>query len=409
MILYGFFLLFVVATIFYAVLMRSSPRKGSPAAQSSDDLHHLKKSRHHGKSHTRNAAGQGKKGGGPSSTARSQGSSDPLFAGELKGFNKMVTCFAADTHGHHVVVADNAGNVRVYDLSAVESGDVRSAVSAQRFVHNQVTGDSLTAVDFSLDGSQVFGALEYSRKLICLRREADKAKKPLSEVFRGSVPLQEDTVRWLVSSKYKAIITASASTKDTQVHVWSYAGDRLASYNPNQIQNFNLVMSPLDGRFVGVAAWSSGVKLMEIVLNKTQEFSKLQKAVDARSECGVLAAAVSPDNSRLAMVCKDGTWRLWNISVRYNLSEDAKLLTEVPCVEADKDVAFLAYSFDGRHVIAAHKHAIVIKDASTLEDVSRIEDPHSSLIVDLAASPKGNYFFTFGDCEMRPKVWELPA
>ena len=40
----------------------------------------------------------------------------------------------------------------------------------------------------------------------------------------------------------------------------------------------------------------------------------------------VLAVDFSPDCTRMVTASKDGTWRVWNIAVRYHLQEDPKCL-----------------------------------------------------------------------------------
>ena len=43
----------------------------------------------------------------------------------------------------------------------------------------------------------------------------------------------------------------------------------------------------------------------------------------------VMSVAFSPDNKRAVTASKDGTMRVWNIDVRYHLSEDPKTLVVV--------------------------------------------------------------------------------
>lgn len=43
----------------------------------------------------------------------------------------------------------------------------------------------------------------------------------------------------------------------------------------------------------------------------------------------VMSVALSPDNKRAVTVSQDGTLRVWNIDVRYQMSEDAKTLLTV--------------------------------------------------------------------------------
>ena len=43
----------------------------------------------------------------------------------------------------------------------------------------------------------------------------------------------------------------------------------------------------------------------------------------------VMSVALSPDNRRAVTVSQDGTLRVWNIDVRYGLSEDPKTVLTV--------------------------------------------------------------------------------
>ena len=44
----------------------------------------------------------------------------------------------------------------------------------------------------------------------------------------------------------------------------------------------------------------------------------------------VLCLAFSPDSTKMATASKDGTWRVWNINVRFHQQEDPKCLLQQP-------------------------------------------------------------------------------
>ena len=44
----------------------------------------------------------------------------------------------------------------------------------------------------------------------------------------------------------------------------------------------------------------------------------------------VLCLAFSPDSTKMATASKDGTWRVWNIDVRFHQQEDPKCLLQQP-------------------------------------------------------------------------------
>lgn len=42
----------------------------------------------------------------------------------------------------------------------------------------------------------------------------------------------------------------------------------------------------------------------------------------------ILCLAFSPDSTKMVTASKDGTWRVWNINVRYHQQEDPKILLQ---------------------------------------------------------------------------------
>ncbi|XP_055388539.1 uncharacterized protein LOC129617191 [Condylostylus longicornis] len=254
--------------------------------------------------------------------AKEKATQHPLYITTLKGFTHGVTCVSINRSGTMIVVSSSDSTLRVFIVSDPEN-PVES-LQKQTYIRGSISGDYFTAVDLSVDDSYIFGATELSCKLIKLGRKDDR-----SEFEQSATAIHKNSVRWLTASRGRWIVTASLET-DTEIKVFDYSLNLLASVDTKQLKNVHLGASPSDARFFGAAAWSPGVKVMEIASNsQSHEFKKLVKAMDLATPCGVNAIAFSCDNKKALLACKEGTLILWNIDVRYEVNEDPKQLLTV--------------------------------------------------------------------------------
>eukprot|EP00921_Rhytidocystis_pertsovi_P011520 GHVQ01018603.1.p1 GENE.GHVQ01018603.1~~GHVQ01018603.1.p1 ORF type:complete len:328 (+),score=27.25 GHVQ01018603.1:64-984(+) len=292
--------------------------------------------------------------------------------------------------------------VRVFDVStAGKLGDANP-----QYVRTTLEGDCATAIDFSFDGKYVLCAKDFSRTMVRLRIGKDpETGRPLQPVCECSVAMHKNRVRWLVASKGNWFVTCSEDD-DTDVKLWNYAGEPLASFNTKQVKNFQMAVSPMDGRFVCIAAWSPGVKIMEVV-SKSTEFNKIEKAMDLKSLKGIKAVCLSPDNCLAFTADKGGLLTLWNINVRYQVNEDAKTL--VTYQETDgrfSDYTYMAFSTDNTRVIGISCNNIKIMNARNPKEFDIIEAAHGMPIDTLAVAHSGKFFVT-GAADNRPRIWKL--
>eukprot|EP00922_Rhytidocystis_sp_ex-Travisia-forbesii_P028855 GHVS01042291.1.p1 GENE.GHVS01042291.1~~GHVS01042291.1.p1 ORF type:complete len:411 (-),score=91.10 GHVS01042291.1:330-1562(-) len=267
----------------------------------------------------------------------------------LKGFAGSITCVALHPQ-QDIVAASCSGDrtVRVVDLSS--PAKLRDANPP--YVRCAIQGDFAAVVDFSHDGTHILAVKDFSRTLLKIKIAKDvETGRPMQVVSESTEPLHRNRVRWLSASKGNWVVTCSEED-DTEVKVWSYAGDLLASYTTKQVKNFQMSVSPVDGRFIAVAAWSSGVKVMEIV-SKASDFRKLDKAMDLKTSKGVKVVGISADNKLAYTVDKGGVHTLWNIDVRYHAGEDPKeLLTYEETDPRFANYTSLVFAPDNSRVIA---------------------------------------------------------
>eukprot|EP00386_Alphamonas_edax_P015985 GDKI01048879.1.p1 GENE.GDKI01048879.1~~GDKI01048879.1.p1 ORF type:complete len:430 (+),score=137.02 GDKI01048879.1:110-1399(+) len=327
----------------------------------------------------------------------------PLYLNHLKGFNRQVTCVAVDNTGTKVAVVSEDRTLKVFFMKPehFNPADPNSS-KAPEYVSIQLSHDYASVVDFTNDGEQVVSIGATDRKM-----SVHTITKPMKQLFYSSEPLHKNTVRWMNAKQGKFVVTCSEDD-DNDVKVLSYRGEVLASYNTKQIKNYQCSVSLFDARFVGVSAWSAGVKVMEIS-GKEGNFAKLTQAMHLKSHCGINAVAFAPNNEKAVFFQKDGVMALWNINVRYQVSEDPRKLLEK--TEEDpmfRHTSMLAYSADNSKIIMVCANNIKIVNADDFSVVSVLEDIHTSHIMHVAVSPSGDFFLTSG-MDNRPRIWKMPA
>eukprot|EP00922_Rhytidocystis_sp_ex-Travisia-forbesii_P049732 GHVS01073996.1.p1 GENE.GHVS01073996.1~~GHVS01073996.1.p1 ORF type:complete len:406 (+),score=53.18 GHVS01073996.1:1231-2448(+) len=335
--------------------------------------------------------------------ACSSATHNPHYLTVLKGFSGNITCVAV--HPQHDIVAVSCSgdrSIRVFDLST----PAKLRDNNPPYVRCAVEGDFASTLDFSHDGAHILAVKDFSRTLIKLKIAKDAATgRPMNVVSESSNPLHRNRVRWLSASKGNWVVTCSEED-DTEVKIWSHSGNLLASYTTKQVKNFQMAVSPMDGKFIGVAAWAPGVKLMEIV-SKASEFSKLDKAMDLKTSKGVKAVCISADNKLAYTVDKGGVHTLWNIDVRYQVHEDPKvLLTYEETDPRFSNFSILAFAPDNSRVIGVADNNIKIINPRKPEEFEVIESAHGAVIETIAMTVSGKFFVT-GAGDNRPRLWTI--
>ncbi|XP_039047872.1 transducin beta-like protein 2 [Hibiscus syriacus] len=154
-------------------------------------------------------------------------------------------------------------------------------------------------------------------------------------------------------------IVASCS-KSTDILLWhGRTGKVLGHVDTNQLKNIMATISP-NGRFVTAAAFTADVKIWEIIYAKdgsVKEVTNIMQLKGHRS--AVTWLCFSPNSEQIITASKDGTIRIWNINVRYQLNKDPKTLKVFPIPLHDAIGSTLHYdrlsvSPDGKILAASH-------------------------------------------------------
>lgn len=111
----------------------------------------------------------------------------------------------------------------------------------------------------------------------------------------------------------------SASNR-TEIIVWDARGSILDQFDSFLMTNYAVKISPC-GRYIAASGFAPDVKLWEVKFGKGGGFEKTVKAFDLTGhKSGVWDFAFDHDGSHLVSVCKDGSFKLFDIKSRLRAS-----------------------------------------------------------------------------------------
>eukprot|EP01071_Lankesteria_metandrocarpae_P009339 Lankesteria_metandrocarpae@DN5180_c0_g1_i1.p1 len=349
-----------------------------------------------------------KRGGAPVQDLNTAIASHELLVETLKATTGKITCVAVDNEGTKLAVGFMDSSIRV---TWVELESKSKPIPSPAVTHRVVLegGDIPTNMSFSADGSSLYCALEYRRNFVKLQLDADSSGKRLQERSRTPDEMHKTPVRFFCASKGDWILS-SGDGGDTQLKVWSTSGNLLATCDTKQIRNYQVNISPHTGKFFAAASWTAGVKLWNVVTSRDGQYQKTVRAMDLKSSCGTYAVAFSADDTTAVVVQKDGTLLLWRIDVRYEVSEDAKVIRQakLPDDPSLGTVSFAGISNDGKHVVVASERNLRIFTTSELKLIHTVMKAHRDFIDNLVVPAVGNYFLTYAS-EDKVRIWRFPS
>ncbi|KAI4354891.1 hypothetical protein L6164_003716 [Bauhinia variegata] len=328
----------------------------------------------------------------------------PLDLNTLKGHGDAVSgiCFSSD--GRSLATACADGVVRVFKL------DDASSKSFKFLRINIPAGGHPTAVSFSDDASSVVVASQTLAGCSLYMYGEENPKTSGENKQQTKLPLPE--IKWehhKVHDK-KAILTLFGSTatygsadgstiivscsEGTDIVLWhGKTGKNLGHVDTNQLKNTMAAISP-NGRFIAAAAFTADVKIWEIIYAKDGSVKEVSKAMQLKGhKSAVTWLCFAPNSEQIITASKDGSMRIWNINVRYQLDEDPKTLKVFPIPLNDSTGATLHYdrlsiSPDGRILAATHGSTLQWLCAETGRVLDTAEKAHDSDITCISWSPK---------------------
>jgi len=211
------------------------------------------------------------------------------------------------------------------------------------------------------------------------------------------------------------IIAAAAPTPEIKIYSGLSGLPQLGSIDTGGIQQYAISLTE-DGRFVAAATFTSDVKIYEILYDRTGSFVAIKKAMDLKGhKRKVTAIDFSPDGSKAVTASEDGTLRIWNINVRYNMQEDPKQLLVVGSpLPASQVISRLAWGRSG-HIVALSSKDIYILDSRSGSVVETIFGAHSGVINDVCWCPRKvqgaqglMHVFATAGADGKVRLWRAP-
>jgi len=165
----------------------------------------------------------------------------------------------------------------------------------------------------------------------------------------------------------------------------------------------------LNGKFLGSAAWSPGVKVIEVKAvrhnNSPGVYASADHAMSLPSQKGLTALAFNADATRAVTAQKDGQLAVWRTDVRYEVNEDPKKV-----VEREFDgVTWQALAVHGNRLLAAAGGAIHFFDLDTLNRTEEpVESAHRSAVFTIAPHPEKPLVLSAAR-DATPRCWRVPS
>lgn len=343
--------------------------------------------------------------------------SHELFINTLKDHADAVHAVAWSRDGQLLASACEDMQVRIFDLSDLANKNPKfRRVKTSKIPTGVGFGDAADEVVVAMRGvSDTIVALYRPTVKVAGAAPQFDAAWTVEQVHGREPCLALQSVPTAGAAIPTGIVVSLSTKKEGRV--FDLKGRPVATFEPASLANHGLALS-LDGRFMAVASFSPDVKIWEMKYGREGEFKGLQKAMILSHKSQVTAVAISQDNRRAATCSKDGMLKVWNIDVRFHLSEDPKVLLSVPMALPDgRAYQHLAFGPPATGLLAAcHEGTVHLLSAATGELLERI-DAHDLTISCIRWAPaarKGEggrpvWAFATASRDKRVRIWRAPA
>ncbi|XP_070039259.1 uncharacterized protein [Nicotiana tomentosiformis] len=354
----------------------------------------------------------------------------PLDLNTLKGHGDIVTGVCFSPNAQSLATACGDGVVRVFKL------DDASSKSFKFLRINLPAGGHPTAVAFADEASSVVVACDaFSGSSLYMYGEektaatdSKQAKLPLPEIKWEQHKVHDKrAILTVVGTKATygsadgstIIVSCSEGTDIVLFH--GKSGKIVGSVDTNQLKNNMAAISP-NGRFIAAAAFTADVKVWEIVYSKDGAVKEVSRVMELKGhKSAVTCLCFTPNSEQIITASKDGSIRVWNINVRYHLSEDPKTLRVIPIPLKDANGTTLHYdrlclSPDGKILSTTHGSMMQWLCPETGKVLDTAEKAHDGDITDMAWSPspipmgdKQVLVLATASVDKKVKLWAAPS
>jgi len=327
----------------------------------------------------------------------------PLLLGQLRAHEDEVISMTFSASGTAFATLGEDRTVRLYPAKEMTAKDVKP----QR-MNLEDHGD---LVALSGDGSHLLLVLPLavrSVRLFSLKKGKDG--KPQAAKVRDVATKHKSEMKSIcVANNNKYFLTCSES--DTLVSLFNMQGEELTTVDTKKIKNNMASISP-DSRFFTVGTFTGDVKIYEVATQKGSDSWAFKGVVQAMNLVNGHSSSVNDlsfasDTKKLATCSKDGTWKMWNIDVRYAQKEDPKVLYSV---KVGKPVEHIALSPDGSVVVISYEgqlHFYNAADGSPIDSVPRAHYA-GERIRSLLWSPDSKFVASSAVKDRAVRLWKNP-
>lgn len=338
----------------------------------------------------------------------------------FKGFREKIADFDVSPDGKCVVACSSDNTFRIYRPKDLNDQDPLC-------VYQKIDFYEPSAIAVKADKKLVAIGMGDAKMVEFYTLEevtsGDEEKTKINITFhsRSADKLHKTTLKHLFLDLEGKFYVTGSDEDDTSIKAWNLNGDNLGTFVTAQLKNHHIVRSE-DGRFLAVGAWTSDVMVLELKTNKDGSLKSLSKAMTLKGHRqGIIDLSFNNLTDKAVTLSKDQTMRLWNINVRYEMSEDPKCLGTVNLTEFEDlknlgglvRVALYTRSTDsGNIVVISHMSDLIVFDVEKNKVIEKITHAHSegSKIYKLVFKTHENkpYLYTSGD-DGRVNMWDFSS
>lgn len=244
----------------------------------------------------------------------------PLFLTQLKGFCQPLTDFSFSSQ--YIAVGSRDKTFKVFDLVQT----IKEKTPKYFYYQNQY--NNVTAIAISEDCNFVAQALSQDLTIQILQffPNATDVKKYFAVYQTFPSKIHQEEIVKVGFSKNNQFVISVASNQDINVKIWSMKGQLIKQLNTSCVQHNDAAIT---SKFIAVANWTSVVKVLETKLEKDGAFNSLEKVMNLSHQTQVNTVTVAQNEKIAGTVTKDGTITFWNLDVRYQANEDAKVILAI--------------------------------------------------------------------------------
>eukprot|EP01126_Amoeba_proteus_P058976 TRINITY_DN7673_c0_g2_i2.p1 TRINITY_DN7673_c0_g2~~TRINITY_DN7673_c0_g2_i2.p1 ORF type:complete len:452 (-),score=101.52 TRINITY_DN7673_c0_g2_i2:36-1349(-) len=326
--------------------------------------------------------------------------SHPAMVAQVKN-KELVHGIGWDEHNNYLVMSTESG-LLLYDANSLLTPD-------RRFYKINMIGDVPTKLGVSSNGF-VITVLNDRNRMLAYGLSSTKNKEGKVYRFLREFPGQNfgeiQSLQVFADSKF--IMTCA---KDTTIMFWNLKGECVDQLKTKQLTYTMAHISP-NWKYLAIVSAMTDIRVYRLIYPSdpkaknvnpyepelpSSAFSGVEKTVFTRldHQDTVIWLQFMPDSKRIVTMCRDGTWKLWNLDVDYKMGYTPQTLKTGKNPRGDgKGYSKFCISPCGNLMAAALQREIHFWDIQTGKVADIYSDSHYGIITDIFFTPDGKNVVT---------------